>query len=375
MATRARRLEQYLREDPENLSLIADAASAALEEGDTDGGKRLLKRYAELSPPPHSPQIVHLHGLLALREKRYEDAASLFEQILAAQNDPAVRYNLAFAKAMQGDFAAADAALDEEAMLAASGGPALKVQALHQLERLDEALELGAQLLERRPDDARLAGALAVAALDAERVDLAATYAARAGEHPDGLSTLGALALDHGDPDGSMELFDRALRLRPKDGRALVGKGLSLLVTQDAHAVDYIDRGAEAFGTHLGSWIAAGWAYFSRGDMKTSRARFEHALSLDDTFAESHGSLAVIDLVDGDIESAKRRMQIALRLDPKCFSGALAQSLLLAAVGDAEKSARVRELALSTPIGPDGRTLAQAIALFGTRLAGAATRH
>jgi tetratricopeptide (TPR) repeat protein len=338
-------------------------------------GRRLLARYAELSPPPHSLGIVHLQGLLALQEKRYEEAANLFAQVLAEQNDPAVRFNLGFAQAMRGDFAAADAAIDQEAALSASAGPALKVRSLHKLERLDEALEVGATLLERRPDDARLAGALALAALDAERTDLAAAYAARAGEHPDGLSTLGALALDGGDLAGSAALFDRALALRPEDGRALVGKGLSLLVEQDPRAVDYLDRGADAFGDHLGSWIAAGWAYFSRGDMKASRARFERALELDDTFAETHGSLAVLDLVGGDIEGAKKRTQIALRLDPKCFSGALAQTLLLAAAGDAEKAERVRDLALSAPIGADGRTLAQAIAMFGTRLGGSASRH
>jgi Tfp pilus assembly protein PilF len=122
------------------------------------------------------------------------------------------------------------------------------------------------------------------------------------------------------------------------------------------------------FEDHLGSWIAAGWAYFVQHDLATARARFEHALGLDDTFAETHGSLAVIDVIEGQIDSARRRAEVALRLDRKCASAALANMLIASAAGDKEKARRIFELAVTMPIDPNGRTIAQALARRGLGL-------
>lgn len=356
------RLLAYLEHDPENPRLIADAAAAAMEEGDASTAEALLDRYCALAPLP--PELVNLKGLAALQDGRFAEAAQSFEALRSAGEDaPAVRFNLAWARAMAKDYDGALAVLDDEAVAAGPRGASLKVGLLHHFGRLEEALECGQELAEVYPDDPSLMGALASVALDAERVDLARLYAARSGTNHDGLTTLGLLLLDEDRNAESTALFDRVLAADPGNPRALLGKGMSLLDRGEVDSAALrIDAAAERFGDHLGSWVAAGWAHYLKGDLAASRVRFETALALDDAFAETQGALAVLDLASDDLESARRRVEIASRLDRNCFAAALAKSLLLEREGRPEAAQKVREAALNFPVGPGGRTIARSIA-------------
>jgi Tfp pilus assembly protein PilF len=88
-------------------------------------------------------------------------------------------------------------------------------------------------------------------------------------------------------------------------------------------------------------------------------------LELDPTFAESHGSLAVIDVLEGRVEEARQRSEVALRLDRNCYSAALARVLLASAAGDKAQAARIYELAVNTPVDESGRTIASALSRMG----------
>jgi tetratricopeptide (TPR) repeat protein len=356
------RLLGFLEHDPNNLRLIADAAAAALDAGDTAAVAALIDRYAAIAPLP--PAMLNLRGLAAIEDRRFDAAAEVFEALLAAEpDDPVLRFNLGLARAMLKDYAGASALLDVAAIEVSAAAPALKIQVLHHLGELEEALAWGQGLAERHPGDHELMGALAAVAIDAGDLTLADYFAIRAGDQHDGLATRGMLRLNEDQVDASLELFDRALESYPDDARALLGKGLGRMAQGEAAvAAPLIDRAAELFERHLGTWVAAGWAYFSEGDLATARARFETAMSIDDTFAEIHGGLAVIDFMEGDIEGAKRRTDVALRLDRNCFSAALAKVMLLSNRGDLRAAERVRNMAMNTPIGPGGRTLAQALA-------------
>jgi tetratricopeptide (TPR) repeat protein len=366
--SRAERLVGFLERDPDNLALLADAAEAAFDEGKADLAASLLERRAAKAPP--TPALTNLSGLVAMRRHRFDEAQATFEALVAEHpDDPALRLNLASAKAMLDDWTGADAALDEAATIVSPRAAALKVQALHHLGRLDEALAAGAGFAERFPDDERLMATLSTAAMDAEDLGLARAYAERGGQAPEAMATLGLLTLGEHRVADAEGLFDQALAASPDDPRALLGKGLGRMAEGDPKdAAGYLDRSAETFRTHLGTWVAAGWAYFVAGDYATSRARFEHALAIDDTFSEIHGGLAVLEVVEGRLEEARKRTEVALRLDRKCFSAALATSLLLAAEGDPEAARKIRDRALSTPVDADGRTLAQMMMGFGSGL-------
>ena len=361
-------LLKFLESDPNNLQLLGDAAAAALDAGQSPIATRMLERYEAIAALP--ADIANLAGLVALSSHQLEEATRRFEAALA--HDPAnpeVRFNLAWARAGLLDWVGVSALIDSSVVEAAPRSAALKIHAMHHLGEVEDALAWGAEFVERFPDDQSLMGALAVVAIDAEEMDLARAYGERAGEIHEGLSTLGMLKLNEHEVAEAGIFFDRALKVYPTSARAHLGKGLGLLVGGDPKtAARHIDQGAEIFGDHLGSWVAAGWAYFVGGDYVNARARFETALALDNTFAETHGGLAVLDVMEGHIESARRRTEIGLRLDKMCFSAILARTLLLTHDGDPATAERLRNIALNSPIGPGGQTIAQAmVGLAGRR--------
>ncbi|WP_034158864.1 tetratricopeptide repeat protein [Sphingomonas sp. ERG5] len=354
-----------LESDPGNLALLADAAEAALDLREAGIAGDLLDRYAAISPLPS--REANLAGLAALQMRQFDRAAEIFATLFAGgAKDNALRFNLAWAQANLKNFEQALEVLDDDSARELPQAAMLRVQLLHQLADFDGAGDAARDYILRHPDHRGLMAAVSVLALDIDDEALAEACAARAGEHPDALTTMGTLALGHERATEAVDLFDQALAANPDLPRAWVGLGLAKMLTgETASAAADIDRGANLFGDHLGSWIAAGWAHFVAGDTATSRARFDAAMALDPNFAETHGSLAVLDLLGGDIAEATRRSDIALRLDRKCYSAALAKSLIAASGGDHATAQRIFDHAARTPIGDSGRTIGQALAKMG----------
>jgi tetratricopeptide (TPR) repeat protein len=363
--SRLDRLMPLLESDPSNLGLLADAAETALTEGRPEIAGDLLDRYGAIAPLP--PREANLAGLAALQAKRYDRAAALFGELVeSGVDDPAVRFNLAWACAMDKQFDRSLELLDDDLVRALPQAAMLQIQLLHDRGEFDDAAARARGYIEIHPTYAPLMAAVSVLALDVEDEELAAACAAKGGEHPDALTTLGTLALGDERATDALDLFDRALERNSHVPRAWVGRGLARLLTgQSPDAAADIDRGAEMFGDHLGSWIAAGWAHFVNKDLASARARFETALKLDDTFAETHGSLAVLDLLEGNVEGAREKSEVALRLDRQCYSAALARSLLAAGAGDQATAKRIYDTAINTPIDGSGRTIGQTLAKLG----------
>lgn len=363
--SRLDRLLPLLEADPANLSLLADAAETALAEHRPEIAADLLGRYAAIAPLP--PRETNLAGLAALQTKSYGRAAALFGELVeSGVDEPAVRFNLAWALAMDKQFDRSLELLDDDLARALPQAAMLQVQLLHDRGAFDDAARRAREYVDFHPDYAPLMAVVSVLALDVEDPELAAACAEKGGEHPDALTTLGTLALGDERATEALDLFDRVLDRNPQVPRAWVGRGLARLMTgQSPDAAADIDRGAEMFGNHLGSWIAAGWAHFVNKDLAAARARFETALELDDTFAETHGSLAVLDLLEGNAEGAREKSEIALRLDRQCYSAALARSLLAAGAGDQETARRIYNAAANAPIDGSGRTIGQTLAKLG----------
>jgi tetratricopeptide (TPR) repeat protein len=355
---------RFVERDPANLSLLSDAAAAAFAEGAPEQAADMIDRYAALSPLP--PVLLNLKGLVAIAQQRFQEAAAIFTELRErGPGDPALRFNLAWSKAMMEDYQGALDLLDDDAVAVSPNAPSLKIQMMHHLNLYEEALACGQTLAERYPGNQALMGALATLALDAEKADLALKYAKQAGDNPEGEAALGVLTLGEYDTGRSLELFEHAIEKQPNNARAWVGKGLALLASgESAQGAKALDRGAELFRDHLGSWIAAGWAHFVNGDNAKARASFEKSIRVDPNFSESYGGLAILDVVEGNLNSARRNTEIALRLDRKSFGGAWAKSLLLDQEGNTQTAQRIRDIVLSTPIGPDGKTIAQGFVGF-----------
>jgi tetratricopeptide (TPR) repeat protein len=358
-------LLQFLEQDPRNLSLIADAANAAFDAGQLETAQQLLDQYQAIAELPLP--LVNLQGLVALRMHNVDAAAAAFDTLLAAGvNEPSVRFNRAWVHALRQEHEAVLALLDDETVAVTERAAALKVQTLHHLGQIEEALAVGQGMTERFPGNDSLLGALSVAAMDADDMELARHYAGQADGGSDALTTRGLIALNDSQPGESVALFDQALALHPNAPRAWIGKGLGLVASGDtAGGAEALRKGAEIFGDHLGSWIALGWTQFMARDLAGARQTFDHALSLDDNFAETHGGLAVLDVAEGNLERAQRRADIALRLDRECFGGMLAKMLMSEAKGNAATAQRIWDKAMNAAIGAEGQTLAQAMSGLG----------
>jgi tetratricopeptide (TPR) repeat protein len=358
------RLLGYLESDPRNPELLSDAVDAALSNGDLDQAEALNARLAELRPEDDGAAY-HV-GLIAMRRGNFATAARAMAALRQHMDTPAVRFNLAWSKAMLGEKAEALELLDAETVDAIAAAAMLRVQIIHENGEFDEAYALAKQMLTVHPDDQGLLAAVATLATDMEDMALAKQCAEAAGDHPEGLAVSALIEMEAGRFGDARQLYDRALAVRDHNPRAWIGRGLTALLDRDpAEAARDIDRGAQQFGDHIGSWIAAGWAHCLAGDRDAARQRFEHALAIDPNFAESHGSLAAIDVLTGDTASAKRRVVTALKLDRDCFSAALAQMLL--SNGDPEAAKAIVDRAMTAPLNDQGMTIASYMAGLSLR--------
>lgn len=358
-------LLSYLDVDPNNLALLSDAAGEALLSGRVDITQDLLGRYANLEPLPGKE--LNMYGLAHMKSAQYAKAIDVFEALLEDNpTDAALRFNLAWSEAMLKNYEKALERLDTQTINALPEAAMLDVQIKHQLGKLQMASQAAKHHMQVHKGHDGLMAAISVLAMDIEDIELARQTAEQSGEHPDGLTTLGMLALGDDDPHKASNFFDKALDINAHGPRSWIGKGLSELLIGDMKSGTLkIDHGAKMFGTHIGSWIAAGWAFFILGDVQTAKERFETAMNLDHNFAESHGALAVIDVLDGNLEKARKAVRTAIGLDKNCFSAILAQSLIISSQGKPDVAKAILDRGLNTPIDDSGRNLAQSMVKMG----------
>ena len=233
---------------------------------------------------------------------------------------------------------------------------------------VDEAIALGLAYLEKRPDDPAVCGLLSTLYIDSEDLEAAAKYAEIAtrgdGKIPEGWVTLGMLELAGQHDKKATEHFDRALELKPSSGRARAGRGLAqVLDMQFAGAVADLQEATRLMPTHIGTWHALGWTQIFNKDVAGAKATFEHALALDRNFAESHGALAVVAIIEGKLDEAQVATRKALLIDKMCYSGRFAQSLLLSAKGRADLGEKIIDVIMEHRA-PNGRSLREVFVDF-----------
>jgi tetratricopeptide (TPR) repeat protein len=356
------RLAALLAHDPRNPHLLSDAADAAYAEARWAEATALLARLQDVRPL--SAEQRHLAGLAAMQDRDWHAAETWFGQLIdSGIAPPPVRFNRAWALAMAGRGVEAIDLLDPATVAELPQAARLRVQMLHDAGEIDAAMAQARKSLLLHPTHRGLNAAVATLAIDADDLPLARQCAEAAGDHPDAFVTLGTIALDTADPATAAGWFAQALARDPDAPRALVGSGLARIAADGniRAAAEEIDRGAAIFATHLGSWIAAGWTHFLCGDRSAARSRFDTALTLDDNFAEAHGALGVLDLLEGDAASARQRLAVATRLDRDCFAAALGHMLTATSKGDADRAQAILDTALHAPIDEAGRTLADAM--------------
>lgn len=348
---RLERLEAYLREDPSNPGLLTEAFGAALQSAQWERAAFHLRHAQALQPGNLAWSL--REGDLLLAQGQYQLATELLDALLSLDGAPrefsdAVLHNLAWIAFQDGRYQdCADRLtprlqdLDHPASAALAS---LWLRALHHAGQLDQAVTWAAAADAKQQLPAAAAGVASLAALDADQLERAGQWAARALEQatPDdrpieALVTQSSLALARQDAAQARTQARAALQISPRDGRAWSAHAMADLLAGDLPtALAHFDNALATMPGHIGSWHGKAWAQLLSSDLQGAQRSFTSALDLDRNFAESHGGLAVALALQGRTEEAQQHIERALRLDAFNLSGRYAQAILGGEIRDLE---------------------------------------
>lgn len=377
-------LTDYLKSDPTNPHLIGDLVDLYFQVGPLSKAKELLDKGLKFDPDNN--RLKFQSATASIADGEYQTASSILSELLeAGLHNTGVLYNLSLSLAMQGEMEKAHQHLTD---LRANPenrfieGEVLYLRSLHHLTKLDDALELGLELLKKYGDNGDLCGAVSLIYLDQENTPLARHYAEQAQQlkptNPESLATLGTISLEDMDTHIAIPYFDKILDAQPNDGRAWLGKGLAALLNQELEEGERcLVKATQNMPSHLGSWNSLAWVRISKGDIEGAEEATLASMEQDRTFSENHGTLAVIRILQEDLEPVENLIKVALRLDPNCFSALFAKTLLLNPQSDQQELQRQFTTLLNMPISDDGATIQKGLQKYSTKFTpkGNITKH
>lgn len=388
-AARARleRLEQFLKDDPGNLTLLADAFETALRGQEWARAEFHLRHGVASSGA--APAWLLKEGDLCLAQGRYSEAIAVLERLQRLDSPPAgflsvVAHNLAFIDSARNAWPACVDRLtpwfepfgEKTFQASAAAGVAalaamqsLWLRSLHHTGQLDRAMAwaLAAETVQALQPPA--AGIASLVAFDSGDLAAAERWSAFAlskvtaeGRPVEALTTQGSLALAAGNYALARARIDQALSLSPNDGRAWSMRAFADLGDGDlAAAESHFERAVARMPTHIGTWHGKGWTHILQRRLDDAQAAFEQALALDRNFAESHGGLAVALALGGAPGSASKHIELAQRLDGTNLSGRYAQALLDGSASDVEAFSKLVRRLLADRVTLQGQSLAESV--------------
>ncbi|MBE7367181.1 tetratricopeptide repeat protein [Ramlibacter pallidus] len=367
---RLERLESYLRQDPANLSLLADACEAAIAAGQHE---RALGHIAtaERLAPDRTPWVFRRAGVCIAR-RDLEQADALLRSLRSTGDHPAVSHDLAYVSFLRADYAAARELV--QPWLAAGGElepeqrEALQIlwlRASHRLHLLHEAWEWSQQEDAVGRLEPRAKGPASLVAIDSSHFEAALTWSEAAlAVDPAQVEALAArayVAMAQQQPALGAKLLEQALRSNPEDGRTWSALGYASLQMQNLPlAQSQLERAVQLVPEHVGTWHALGWARLLQQDIAGALEAFRSALERDRNFAETHGAMGLVLALAGDKAQADHHLEVAQRLDPTNVTGRYARAVVAGEARDISRLAELAERLLDRP-GFFGRKLSDAI--------------
>lgn len=344
MSQRLQRLLGYVSADPANAPLLTDSLGLALHLDQMAVAADLAGKAAVL---PHKPATLLAHlGLFYLRTGKFDEALAAGRDSLGMGGaSEACVYNTAYAAFRTGahrESLALLLPLYPEAAVSPDAANILIARNQHFLGEIDGGIARLTACLSRQ--DAPPAEALGLRALmhsDNNDTDAALADARRALTlAPDQTEALLALAEAHKDLGNYPEAtaaYQHLLRVDENAGRAWSGLAQTAMAELDLDAAEqHATRATALMEGHIGTWHVLAWTHILKGNSAAARSALEHALQLDRNFAESHGSLAVVDVMEGRLEDAERKIRVAERLDKHSLALNLARMSLLEKRGDTQ---------------------------------------
>ncbi len=374
LAARLQRTENFLSQDPANLSLFHDCFEICLQLGDYDKAQQLVDEA--LQRHVNEPSINFNQSKIYLANGQFVEALvplhSLQKQGI---NNPGIIYNIAWAKLNLGQYESLIDDVEEFSEFVPEYPPLLiiKARALHLLQKFQEAVDALNLYIDLDASNAEAFGLKALLLLDLGQYSEAKKIAKKTLElypyNHEALITLSTIALNEQEPDQALTYLSTKQDLTAQSGRMMLNLGQAhMLNMQFDDAELALNEAASLMSSHIGTWHALAWVEIVLDKIDDAKRCFERAMELDRNFSESHGGLAVIAVFQNDFKLAEKYTKVAIRLDPMSASGRYAESLLLDKGGNAEVAkAQIIELMTSAK-GVDGSPITQMIAKASQRL-------
>lgn len=343
---RLTRLLAFLERDPDNLSLLLDALSLAISLRDLDSGRHLIQ-YLH-TQQINAPQAFALAAHLMLQAGEYAKAGEYGDRAIEGGIvDPAVLFNTAFGHFYNGDFAVASELL--ASLTAGTACPAdtllMHARALHQLEeeRTEEAEALVVRALVQEPENPQARGLLALLLYEngknAQALNAAHESLAAAPDQLDALLACASVQFELNNIAASRKAWLHTVNCHPQCGRAWAGLAeLEFNELEFEAAEEHLRIAVEFMPDHIGTWHLLAWIYILQGHSSKARQALDSSYKLDRNFAETHGGLAIVEVMEGFKERAQTSIRRALKLNPDCLSVQYANALQLQAAGEPEKA-------------------------------------
>lgn len=353
----------YLQQDPGNLRLMLEVTDAAMAAGEIDTARTTLSKALQIQPGDF--YLLLRLSSLELACSDFEASLQITQSMLDEGRGPVpVLYNHAYALFSLRQFT--DARDIFRAILTVEPenqqSALMLMRACHYLAEIDEAIEIGLTSCRRFPDNADLAGQLALLYVDADQLQAADAWAKKAlSQSPQNLEALLAASttsLGQEMLTEAIEYARRAIDVQPRNGRAWANIGLANMLSFDFKAAqDALNQASTCMPEHIGTWHLLGWSELLAGNVAGAENSFLRALAIDDAFGETYGGLAAIAASKGEWARSDEYAKIARRLDPGSMSAHYAQILRLMQEGNHGAVSAILERALRTTRAPGGGSL------------------
>ncbi|WP_349735278.1 tetratricopeptide repeat protein [Pseudomonas jessenii] len=344
---RLARLLAFLGHDPTNLTLLVDALSLAIDLGDIFYGQQLIDHIK--TQAIEEPNVCALAAHVSLQARQYAAAGTFGNQAIEGGIEhSAVIFNTALGHFHSGDYASTHTLLSRLSNDPQSPASLLMMhaRALHQLEETEQAEVLVVRARQQEPEDTEIRGLLALLQYENDNYSPALITAHETlADDPDQLDALIACASVHFEQNNitaSRNAWLHTVTAHPECGRAWSGLArLEFNELEFEQAEGHLKTAVQFMPDHIGTWHLLAWIYILRRDSIRAREALECSYALDRTFGETHGGLAIVDIMDGMKERAKKGIRRALKLNPQGLSAQYAEALLLHEAGQPEKAAQV----------------------------------
>ena len=139
-------------------------------------------------------------------------------------------------------------------------------------------------------------------------------------ENPKDAAVVGKLAMTldvHGLNENSIEYYQKAAELDPKDFRWAYYCAIALKENASSQSINWFERGIQLKPDYVPQQIRYAKDLFDAGRLKESEAQFHQALKIDANAAEAYVGLAQIAMSKNEFQQAKEFAEKAVSINPK----------------------------------------------------------